>query len=82
MKIRFLVYKVGHRSSDLFETSSPLKFIHIQGKVLEQLCSIRDMPFFVGWSALQGPVVLESKGAPGSGQPWARTGHCKEGTVR
>lgn len=80
--IQFWVYKVVRRSSYLFETSSPSKFVHIQGKALERLSSIIDTPFFVGWSVLQESAVLESKVAPGSGQLWARTGHCKKVTVR
>lgn len=51
-------------------------------KALEQLPSIIDTLFFVRWSVLRGSAVLESKVVPGSGQLWARPGHCKKVTVR
>ena len=66
--IQIWVYKVVQKSSYLFETTSPLKFVHIQGKALERLPSIIDTPFSVGWSVLQESAVLESKVAPDSGQ--------------
>lgn len=43
----------------LFETSSPVKFVHTRGEVLKQLSSVTDTPFFMGWSVLQESAVLE-----------------------